>query len=359
MEARHAQILARLTLLAAVFTLMVIAKGAYTRLTDAGLGCPDWPGCYGFLTVPSGDKVELAEQAFPDTPVEAFKAWVEMIHRYMATVLGVLIVAITVLGVKWAPSDKSQGWPRKHLYFLLFLVCLQGAFGAWTVTLKLLPKIVTLHLIGGFSVLTTLALLSARFYRWSPEREVSPTQRAGLARLLPLGWVALAALCIQIFLGGWTSTNYAALACPDLPKCQGQWWPPTDFKTGFDLIQDVGPNYLGGQLDNDARVAIHLTHRIGAIVVTVLVGALSLLMMVRGGGGFYSRAGALMMAALWVQIALGLSNILYQLPLSVATLHNVGAAVLLQILVLSVWSLRRVAADAIAPQSMQPRWARA
>lgn len=355
MQTSRAQTLGRLTLLAAVFCLMVIAKGAYTRLTDAGLGCPDWPGCYGFLTVPSGENIERAEQAFPDTPVEAFKAWVEMIHRYMATLLGVLILAITVLGIKWAPKGDSAGWPRKHLYFLLALVCLQGAFGAWTVTLKLWPKIVTLHLLGGFSVLTTMTLLAVRFYRYEPSAPLDEGQAFSLRKLIPLAWVATGVLAVQIFLGGWTSTNYAALACPDLPKCQGQWIPPTDFKAGFDLLQDIGPNYLGGQLDNDARVAIHLSHRVGAIVATVVLGTLAVLLMVRGRGTGYSRLGGVMMVALSVQLLLGLSNIWFQLPLSVATLHNVGAAVLLQVIVLSVWGLYRLP----RPESELQGWARA
>ena len=355
METAKARTLFRLTVLATFFALMVIGKGAYTRLTDAGLGCPDWPGCYGFLTVPSGDNINLAEQAFPDTPVEAFKAWVEMIHRYMATLLGVLIIAIMVLGLRWAPKGDSSGWPKKHLYFLLALVCLQGAFGAWTVTLKLLPKIVTLHLIGGFSVLTTLSLLAVRFRRWRPEATLSGEQSRSLRGLIPLGWLALVVLCVQIFLGGWTSTNYAALACPDLPKCQGQWLPPTDFKTGFDLIQDVGPNYLGGQLDNDARVAIHLTHRIGAIVATLVIGALAIGLMRRGRGSVYGRVGGYLMLTLWVQVGLGLSNILYQLPLSVATAHNVVAAILLQVLVIGLLALRRTAKVEV----LQKGWAAA
>ena len=345
MTKQHANTLAKLTIAAAFFAILVIGKGAYTRLTDAGLGCPDWPGCYGFLTVPSGEKIEIAEQAFPDTPVESFKAWVEMIHRYMATFLGLLIVAILVLGLRWAPKDPDQrkSWPVKHLWALFGMVCLQGAFGAWTVTLKVWPLVVTGHLIGGFTVLTLMTLLAVRFMRFEPEAKVDSQQASQLRSLIPLGWIAMAALCVQIFLGGWTSTNYAALACPDLPTCQGQWVPPTDFKAGFDFLQDIGPNYLGGQMDNEARVAIHLTHRIGAIVVLLLMGAMALLLIKRGGGTAYRNYGFAMLGFLTLQILLGLSNIYYQLPLSVATAHNVVAAILLQSSVLAQLALYRVA----------------
>lgn len=355
---QQAKTLSRLSILAVFFALIVIGKGAYTRLADAGLGCPDWPGCYGFLTVPAGENIQTAELAFPDTPVEPFKAWVEMIHRYLAAGLGLIIIALLVLGLKWAPQDSTQrrGWPRKHLMFMLAFVCLQGAFGAWTVTLKLWPKIVTLHLLGGFTVLTLLVLAAIRFSRWQPSAGLSEDQSASLRALIPLGWIAGAVLMLQIFLGGWVSTNYAALACPDLPKCQGQWMPPTNFVKGFDLLQDIGPNYLGGQLDNESRTAIHLTHRIGAIAATLVIGALALGLMVRGRGSVYARIGGLMMLALAVQLALGLSNIWFQLPIYVATAHNLGAALLLQCWVLSVWGLLQCRSLQLQPQT---RWAQA
>ncbi len=341
-HANRATTLAKLAVIAVFFALIVIGKGAYTRLADAGLGCPDWPGCYGHLTVPAGADVAIAEQAFPDAPVEAYKAWVEMIHRYLATGLGLLIIAITVLGLKWAPAESRGGWPRKHLIFLLAFVCLQGAFGAWTVTLKLWPKIVTLHLLGGFTVLTLLSLAAVRFSKWRPDTSIDGDRAAGLRSLMPMAWVAMAVLCVQIFLGGWTSTNYAALACPDLPTCQGEMWPEADFKTGFDLLQEIGPNYLGGQLDNASRIAIHQSHRIGAIVATLVIFGLALALMRRGAGTAYGRIGQLMTLALAVQITLGLSNIWFQLPIAVATAHNLGAAILLQTLVLAIYALRKL-----------------
>ncbi|WP_420551113.1 COX15/CtaA family protein [Litorivicinus lipolyticus] len=341
-DTQRANTLTKLAVIAVFFALIVIGKGAYTRLADAGLGCPDWPGCYGHLTVPSGDKVVAAELAFPDAPVESYKAWVEMIHRYLATALGLLIIVITVLGLKWAPAGKSSGWPRKHLIFLLLFVCLQGAFGAWTVTLKLWPKIVTLHLLGGFTVLTLLSLAAIRFSRWRPDAGVDGDRAHGLRALLPMGWVAMAVLCTQIFLGGWTSTNYAALACPDLPTCQGEMWPETDFQSGFNLLQEIGPNYLGGKLDNASRIAIHQSHRIGAIVATLVISGLALALIRRGRGTVYGRLGQLMLVALSVQIALGLSNIWFQLPIAVATAHNLGAAILLQVLVFTLYALRKL-----------------
>ena len=290
---------------------VVVALGAYTRLVDAGLGCPDWPGCYGHLGVPDTDaEIARAEAAFPDAPVEVEKAWTEMIHRYAATVLGLLILALLALTV-----IGRQPW--RLAAALAVLVAVQGAFGAWTVTLKLWPQVVTIHLLGGFATLALLWLLAltVRRPRWRVD-----------ARLTPLLVAALAALVIQVALGGWLTANYAALACPDFPTCHGEWIPEMDFATGFDITQDVGPNYLGGLLSSDARVAIHFAHRLGAVVVLLLAGWLAVRLGRRPMA--YTLGGVLA-----AQLGLGIANVVFVLPLAVAVLHNAGAAALLLVLV--------------------------
>ncbi len=243
------------TLLAAVVVLL----GAYTRLTHAGLGCPDWPGCYGFVHVPLSEaQLAHAELHFPDAPVEAQKGWNEMIHRYFAGALGLLILGLALHALVRRGRD---GQPLKLPLLLLAVVIAQAAFGMWTVTLKLWPQVVTAHLLGGFTTLALLFLLALRLSgRFAARRYPAATRGlAGLALLLVIG---------QIALGGWVSSNYAAVACIDLPTCHGEWWPRMDFANGFHLTQHIGPNYLGGQLDSDARTAIHMTHRIGALCVT-------------------------------------------------------------------------------------------
>ncbi|MDU5678626.1 MAG: COX15/CtaA family protein, partial [Pseudomonas aeruginosa] len=236
------------TLLAAVVVLL----GAYTRLTHAGLGCPDWPGCYGFVHVPLSEaQLAHAELHFPDAPVEAQKGWNEMIHRYFAGALGLLILGLALHALVRRGRD---GQPLKLPLLLLAVVIAQAAFGMWTVTLKLWPQVVTAHLLGGFTTLALLFLLALRLSgRFAARRYPAATRGlAGLALLLVIG---------QIALGGWVSSNYAAVACIDLPTCHGEWWPRMDFANGFHLTQHIGPNYLGGQLDSDARTAIHMTHR--------------------------------------------------------------------------------------------------
>lgn len=290
---------------------VVVVLGAYTRLVDAGLGCPDWPGCYGQLGVPStAQELAQAEAAFPDAPVDADKAWTEMVHRYAATMLGAAILAILALALK-------ARLPWRLPAGLAVLVVAQGAFGAWTVTLKLWPQVVTTHLLGGFATLALLWLLalSLRAPAWRVD--------SGLRR-----WAALAlvVLVLQVALGGWLTSNYAALACPDFPTCHGEWLPAADYASGFDITQGVGPNYLGGQMSSDARTAIHVAHRLGALAVLLSSGWLA----IRLG----SRPLAWLLAGvLAIQLALGIGNVLLVLPLSVAVLHNAGAAALLLVLV--------------------------
>lgn len=308
-----------LACIAVALAVVVVALGALTRLMDAGLGCPDWPGCYSHIGVPSSaSELEAAAAAFPWAPVEADKAWLEMVHRYAATALGLVIFGILAMALR-------HRLPWRLPTALAALVVGQGAFGAWTVTLRLWPQVVTAHLLGGFATLAALWWLALALRR--------PAWQAA-SRHRPLAVAAVAVVGLQVALGGWLTANYAALACPDFPTCHGQWLPPLDFAAGFDLVQAVGPNYLGGLLDSNARVTIHFAHRIGAVAVLLVVGALAWqlgrrpLAWVLGG-------------VLAAQLALGVANVLLALPLPVAVLHNAGAAALLLALLCVVYATRR------------------
>ena len=318
--------------LAVALAFCVVVLGAFTRLKDAGLGCPDWPGCYGHAFWPqTSEQIATAEQAFPDAPFEQAKAWPEVVHRYFAGSLGFLIMLICAVAYK---HRQVRGQPLKLPLLLLVLVIAQGLFGMWTVTLKLWPQIVTLHLLGGFSTLGLLWLLRLRVlnYQW-------PTPNLPLHywhALKPLAFIGLLLVIGQITLGGWTSSNYAALACPDLPTCQAQWWPPMDFKNGFNFAQEIGPNYLGGQLDGSARIAIHMAHRIGAVVVAVYLLYLITRLHRHSGGMQMRRLANVLLVLLLLQLGLGLSNVLWSLPLPVAVAHNaVGALLLLALITLN------------------------
>jgi cytochrome c oxidase assembly protein subunit 15 len=300
----------RLARIGAVWALVVVTVGAWVRLTDAGLGCPDWPGCYGQLVV-STDAAAAAD-AFPERPLDAGKAWREMIHRYLASGLGLVCVALAVIA--WRNREDPQQ-PVAMPLTLLGLVVLQGLLGMWTVTLLLKPVIVVAHLLGGFATLALLLWLG----RW---RTGHFPAAAGLRKL---GLVALAALVLQIALGGWTSANYAALACPDFPTCQTQWWPAgADFGEAFVLWRGLGVDYEGGVLDHPARVAVHFTHRLGAILTTLLVGAFAWRLL-----SARRADGLAILTALLVQLGLGASIVLLGVPLAVAVAHNGVAALLL------------------------------
>ncbi|MDH3642044.1 MAG: COX15/CtaA family protein [Gammaproteobacteria bacterium] len=306
-----------LSKVAVALAVVVVVLGAYTRLADAGLGCPDWPGCYGFLTVPEAvEDVSLAEARFPDAPVEADKAWWEMVHRYFATALGLLVLIVAAMAV----AKRSEGLPVKLPVALLALVILQGAFGAWTVTLKLWPQVVTAHLLGGFATLSLLWLLCLRLGSGASWRVAANLKTPAL--------VALVVLVVQISLGGWVTSNYAALACPDFPTCHGAWVPDMDFAEGFNIAQSVGPNYLGGIMESEARVAIQVMHRLGAVAALLAIGWLGLGLL---------RSGSVLawpvLGVLGVQLVLGILNVVLVLPLGNATLHNAFGAVLLLALV--------------------------
>jgi len=329
-----------LVLFATFFAMCVVVLGAWTRLEDAGLGCPDWPGCYGFISVPdTPEEIAQAEAAYPDAPFEADKAWPEMIHRFFAGTLGLLVIAINVIA--WRNRHNSDQ-PFKLPLFLLFLVIAQGMFGMWTVTLKLWPQVVTTHLLGGFTTLSLLWLLSLRLDNRPWPQPNIPLRR--WISLKPLAATALILLICQISLGGWTSSNYAALACPDLPTCQGSWIPDMDFANGFNVTQEIGPNYLGGQLDGQSRVAIHMAHRIGALLVTIAIGFLIFKLFRNAGGREMNNLASILLALLIIQVSLGLSNVIFSLPLWVAVAHNAGGALLLLTLVNVNYRLSRVSA---------------
>lgn len=322
-----------LALVATLLASLVVGLGAYTRLVHAGLGCPDWPGCYGFLTVPdTQQEIAVAESLFPDAPVEVGKGWAEMIHRYVAGALMLLVLMIVIQAVR---NRRESGQPFKLPILILVLITLQAAFGMWTVTLKLWPQVVTAHLLGGFATFSLLFLLTLRL-SGRHKQKVPPGPFFVLKGLAVLSLLVVVG---QISLGGWTSSNYAALACPDLPMCQGQWLPAMNFEEGFDVGQDIGPNYLGGQLHAEARTAIHFAHRIGALLTVLLLTIqmlIALKVSVRVGGSSGAtvrRIMLLVMLMLLVQVGLGLSNIIWSLPLSIAVAHNLGGALLLLSLV--------------------------
>lgn len=299
-----------------VLALLVIVIGAWVRLTDAGLGCPDWPGCYGQLIVT--DNAREAAAAFPERPLDVGKAWREMIHRYLATGLGLLCLILT--GMAWR-NRRDPDQPTRLPFVLLAVVVFQGLLGMWTVTLLLQPMIVMAHLLGG---LTTLGLL---FWLGEWRRRPSPEPGADSLWLRRAALAAAAILIAQIALGGWTSANYAALACPDFPTCQTRWWPPvTDFREGFVLWRELGVDYEGGVLDNPARVAIHFSHRLGAVGAAAILGLLGWMMARRT---VLRPDGIALLSALAMQLILGASIIIYSVPLAIAVAHNAVAALLL------------------------------
>ncbi len=320
--------------------------GAYVRLTAAGLGCPDWPGCYGHVS-PIGAEESLAQGAvLPGGPFNATKAWHEMIHRYAATTLGFVILLIAALAI----AARRESAPRaRYAGVLLGLVVLQGALGMLTVTWQLKPSIVTLHLLGG---MTTLSLL---WWLWMWRREADPDRRRGAEaaagsaarprssaavwarRLAILGLVVLAC---QITLGGWTSSNYAAVACPDFPTCQGSWWPVMDFRHAFVLWRPLGIDYQGGVLSNPARAAIHFTHRLGALVTACVLAAAAIAALRQRDRARARIAAAGVLVALILQLTIGISMVLKGFPLWLATAHNAGAALALLAVLGLVHSLR-------------------
>jgi len=324
----------RLSLLALLLCLVLIPLGAYVRLSDAGLGCPDWPGCYGHLGVPTADHhVAAANEAYPERPVEAAKGWKEMIHRYIATALGLVIMALLVTG--WRGRKAGLPWKLPTLMFVWVLM--QGALGAFTVTWKVMPLIVTSHLLGG------MVMFGLTWLLWLRGREQGRPALVAPPVFKPLATAALLLLAVQIFLGGWTSTNYAALACPEFPHCaNGAMWPQQpNYVEAFRLWHPQGQyqSYEYGVLDQPTRQTIHAVHRLGAVVIGTALILLGLFFAARGGhiegGRRWKGLGYSLVGMVVVQIVLGISAVHWGLPLAVATAHNAGAMLLLMV-VLSI-----------------------
>jgi len=318
----------RLALFATCLAAVVVMLGAFTRLSDAGLGCPDWPGCYGHLMWPTEvEDVARADALYPDMPVDTDKTWPEMVHRYFASTLGLFIVALSVIA--WRHRE-ARDYPFRLPLFLLFLVVWQGMFGMWTVTLKLWPQVVTVHLLGGISTFSLLWLFTLRLknQRWQTD-SISWGQ---MQRLRPALITGVVIVFLQIALGGWISSNYAAVACVDFPTCRGEWWPAMDLVEGFNVTQGIGPNYLGGLMTSEARVAIHMIHRLGAVITSLYLLAFSVFLFKVAHSGVRRMAVAIL-AVLAVQVGLGITNVLLVIPLPVAVLHNAGGALLLVSLV--------------------------
>jgi cytochrome c oxidase assembly protein subunit 15 len=325
-----------MALAGALLAAAVVVLGAWVRLTDAGLGCPDWPGCYGHIYPKAGS-------ADPQSRFHFAKALHEMIHRYFATTLGVVVAGLLVWAVRFR-NDRGQ--PLTAAVLAFFVVCVQGLLGALTVTLLLKPLVVTAHLLGGLTTLGLLWWLSlAPDLRQATERET---------RLRQFALLGLAVLIMQIALGGWTSSNYAAVACPDLPTCQHSWWPQMDFRDAFVLWRGLGIDYEGGVLANSARTAIHFTHRLGA----VMAGSVLLILGITAARNRESRraatAGRLLVLAVVLQICIGMATVLWGVPLVLATLHNAGAAFLIISLVTLLRALSPAAGSPAAAVGMVP-----
>ena len=331
-------------------TFDLVLLGAYTRLSDSGLGCPDWPGCYGHASpIGAGTHIAAAEAAIPTGPVTASKAWVEMLHRYAATAIGVLVVVLLAMALRAARRSGGRISARWATLTLAW-ICMQGAFGAWTVTMRLYPAIVTLHLLAGYGL---LALLAVQAEHYAPRPlALTPALRRGL--------IAAALLTVvQAALGGWVSSNYAVLACRDFPTCQGSWWPDMNAAAGFVIVRPLGGSGGDGYLPFPALTAIHMAHRIGALIV---LPALALLAWRLRAAGAATRPWALGLLAIaaW-QAASGLGNVVLGWPLFAAVAHTGGAAALVVVLTLLIArSAPRavVAADArdVRAASPSPTW---
>ena len=321
----------KLIVAATFLALGVVILGAYVRLSDAGLGCPDWPGCYGKLSPAHAHREITAAQAeLPYGPVSHAKAWKEMTHRYLASSLGLLIVIIGVIA--WVKRNQLQqgfGLPL----FLIGFVILQGLFGMWTVTLKLTPIIVTLHLLGGMA---TLSLLTWLWQRQS--LDIPAVRSVDAERIKPYAGFAILMVLLQIALGGWVSSNYAALACSGFPTCNGVWVPTMDLRHAFQLLRDLGMTAQGGILPSAALTAIHWVHRLGALMTLLIVGLLVIKMMRVAA---LARAAWLIIFMLVLQLSLGIANVLLSLPLVIAVAHNAVAALLLLVLVMLNFRLRK------------------
>ena len=343
---RTAARLRALTVLTLFLTFDLVLFGAFTRLTDSGLGCPDWPGCYGSASpIGAQAQIQSAQTVLPSGPVTHGKAWVEMIHRYLATGVGALItvmVVMTWLNARKRRAGRAPWWATATLVW----VCAQGAFGALTVTMKLYPAIVTLHLLGGLGL---LALLTVQTRLHEPTRvQLAPSLHAGT-------WLVAALSVVQIALGGWVSTNYAVLACSDFPTCQGVWWPAMDFEHGFALQRELGAGKDGGYLPFAALTAIHFVHRLGALVVLAALALLAWRLFATGNATLRRWAFGVAGVALW-QLASGLSNVVLGWPIVAAMAHTGGAAALVALLAALLTQARRTSEASVAAPAPDRPW---
>lgn len=345
LRARSAEPRTRLAVLTAItlfLTFDLIVFGSFTRLSDSGLGCPDWPGCYGEAS-PFGAKADIhaAQTALPDGPVTWKKAWIEMIHRYLAMTVGVLIIAMTAFAwTRRRQLPHSPWWPTATLVWVI----VQGLFGKYTVTLKLYPAIVTLHLLGGLALLALLTVQHQRFRAPEPAAALS----TGLRRFTALG---VAVLVLQIAFGGWVSTNYAVLACSGFPQCNGAWWPVMDFANGFTILRELGRAGEGGYLPFEALVAIHWVHRAFAVVAFAVLGLLAWRLWRLEA---WRRHGMGLAALLLAQGLSGLSNVVLGWPLVAALAHSAGAAALVWLLT-AVLARSAVASAVVHEPARAPR----
>ncbi|MGZ8291288.1 MAG: COX15/CtaA family protein [Telluria sp.] len=337
-------------------TFDLIVFGAFTRLTDSGLGCPDWPGCYGAANpFIAHEQIAAAESLMPTGPVTVVKAWIEMTHRYLAMGIGFLIMALMATSfIQWRKTKRSEFSPVMPT-LLFLMVCVQGAFGAWTVTLKLQPAIVTIHLLLGMGLLSMLVWMGGR-----QDNAMLPAPPAGaaapaLAALRPLAVLSLVLLFVQIALGGWVSTNYATMACADFPLCNGKLVPEMDFEHGFTLWRELGKTAAGHYLPFSALTAIHWVHRNFAFVVLALVGYTAWRAWPHAQLRNTARLAVLALAA---QALTGIATVFFSFPLAIAVLHNAGAAVLVLLVTMLNYKLKyqlatapRTPASALSPQA--------
>lgn len=324
----------RLCLFGAMLAFVIVVLGAWVRLNAAGLGCPDWPTCYGHLSASgAAENLGSTQQQFPNREFEYAKAAKEMLHRYFASSLGLLCLILAGMALR---NRKDPNQPVALPLLLVVLVTVQGLLGMWTVTLLLTPLIVVLHLLGGLSTMSVLAWLSMRM-----ERTTRPAAERGLRKLAFAGLIMLG---LQIFLGGWTSSNYAAVSCPDFPTCQNSYWPKMDLNDAFILWRGLGIDYEGGVLDHPARVAIHFVHRLGAAFTALFLGFVSWQAWRRAQTRSVQFAGMLVGVLLIAQLILGPLMVVKGFPLALATAHNAVAALLLLSIVRlnrTVWIARR------------------
>lgn len=348
-----ARYLAALGVLTLFLTFDLVMFGAFTRLTDSGLGCPDWPGCYGTSSPWAAHaEISAAQAQMPTGPVTHGKAWVEMIHRYLATMVGVLIIALTVLAWRTHRQTPLHGirhplWASMTLVWVL----IQGAFGALTVTMKLFPAIVTLHLLGGLFLLVLLCAQTVGYQQGVRNQSPAPIStrlRAGL-------WVVFALLFIQVALGGWVSTNYAVLACSTFPDCNGSWWPEMDFAQGFEIWRPLGLLSDGSPIHFAALTAIHYIHRLAAYAVILAV--LALVYVLRQQPALASQRRWLL-GLIALQFGTGLSNVVLDWPLLAAVLHTGGAAALVTVMTWALAATRPSSATALPPDQDAPQGAR-